>query len=106
MFLLSIIYIDRSFNAAQYLQSEDRIHRLGLQKHQTPCVEIVECANTIDQVVRKRLQDKVQRMSQALRDTSLNVDVVPYDYEYFGDEGISSEDADEILRYFFGGTDV
>lgn len=45
-------------------------------------------------------------MSQALRDTSLNVDVVPYDYEYFGDEGISSEDADEILRYFFGGTDV
>lgn len=100
------IYIDRSFNAAQYLQSEDRIHRLGLQKHQTPCVEIVECANTIDQVVRKRLQDKVQRMSQALRDTSLNVDVVPYDYEYFGDEGISSEDADEILRYFFGGTDV
>lgn len=100
------IYIDRSFNAAQYLQSEDRIHRLGLKKHQTPFVEIVECANTIDQVIRKRLQDKVQRMSQALHDTSLNVDVVPYDYEYFGDEGVSTEDANEILRYFFGGTDV
>ena len=29
-----------------------------------------------------------------------------WNYEYFGDEDVSSEDADEILRYFFGGTDA
>src|SRR5207302_805829 len=28
------IYVDRTFNAAHYLQSEDRIHRLGLRKDQ------------------------------------------------------------------------
>lgn len=37
------IYLDRTFNAAHYLQSEDRIHRFGLPKDQETIVEIVEC---------------------------------------------------------------
>lgn len=46
------IYLDRSFNAAHYMQSEDRIHRLGLSPDAKPQIEFVECEDSIDQVVR------------------------------------------------------
>jgi SNF2 family DNA or RNA helicase len=81
------IYVDRTFNAAHYLQSEDRIHRLGLRKNQVPIIEIVECRSTIDEIVRLRLGLKVDRMSTVLNDPSLNVDPIPFD--------ISDEDTDD-----------
>lgn len=96
------IYVDRTFNAAHYLQSEDRIHRLGLRKDQVPTVEIVECRSTIDEIVRLRLGFKVDRMSTVLDDPSLNVDPIPFDP---GDEetdddfaGITVDDIAAILR--------
>lgn len=99
------IYVDRSFNAAQYLQSEDRIHRLGLLPGQEPHVEILECEGSIDQVVRDRLQRKVTLMSNALNDPSLNVDAIPYDFEVAEDEVLNDDDAKAVLAYFFGGVD-
>ena len=48
------IYVDRSFNAAHYLQSEDRIHRLGITPEEAPIIEIVECRGTIDEVIDQR----------------------------------------------------
>jgi SNF2 family DNA or RNA helicase len=45
------IYIDRNFNAGQYLQSEDRIHRLGLSKNQRTVIEILTSPATIDESV-------------------------------------------------------
>ena len=62
------IYLDRSFNAAHYMQSEDRIHRLGLSPDAKPQIEFVECEDSIDQVVRTRLELKVKTMAQALED--------------------------------------
>lgn len=99
------IYIDRSFNAAQYLQSEDRIHRLGLTLDLKPTVEIVECKNSIDEVIRIRLSDKVQRMAHALNDPSLNIDPIPYDYEMFDEQvgGMQLDDLDAVINHFFGG---
>ena len=64
------IYLDRSFNAAHYMQSEDRIHRLGLSPDAKPQIEFVECEDSIDQVVRTRLELKVKTMAQALEDSS------------------------------------
>ena len=43
------IYLDRSFNSAHYLQSVDRIHRLGLAKSMETNVEILMSTNTIDE---------------------------------------------------------
>jgi SNF2 family DNA or RNA helicase len=99
------IYVDRSFNAAQYLQSEDRIHRLGLKEYQTPFVEILECENSIDQVVQTRLAAKVSRMAEALSDPNLSIENIPYDYQYFEDDDVDvdREDVKSILEYFFGG---
>lgn len=95
------IYVDRSFNAAQYIQSEDRIHRLGLRPDQQPIVEILECEGTIDQVIRDRLALKINTMADALNDPSLKVDAIPYDIEFDEDNDVTKEDAEAILKYFF-----
>lgn len=97
------IYVDRTFNAAHYLQSEDRIHRLGLRKDQTPMVEILECQGTIDEIVRTRLGIKIDRMSVVLEDPSLNVDPIPIDIaamEELDDygAGITEDDIAAIIQ--------
>src|SRR5690606_23889575 len=53
------LYLDRTFNAAHFLQSMDRIHRLGLPPDQKTTIEIVECAESIDETVHWRLKAKV-----------------------------------------------
>ncbi len=97
------IYLDRSFNAAHYMQSEDRIHRLGLPIDAHPCVEFVECENSIDQVVRERLALKVNTMARALNDASLTVsiDEVAFDEEADDEDCLTTGDAQTIINYFF-----
>jgi len=73
------LYLDRTFNAAHYLQSEDRIHRFGLAKKQSTIIEIVECAHTVDEIVRTRLNFKIRQMADALNDSSLRPDPIPID---------------------------
>ncbi|MGW9466682.1 DEAD/DEAH box helicase [Brucella cytisi] len=73
------IYLDRTFNAAHYLQSEDRIHRFGLPKDQETIIEIVECVDTVDATVRTRLGFKIGEMAKALADSSLAPDPIPID---------------------------
>lgn len=73
------IYLDRTFNAAHYLQSEDRIHRFGLPKGQETVIEIVECIDTVDETVRNRLGFKIGEMAKALADSSLAPDPIPID---------------------------
>jgi hypothetical protein len=73
------IYLDRTFNAAHYLQSEDRIHRFGLPKGQETIIEIVECVDTVDETVRNRLGFKIGEMARALEDSSLAPDPIPID---------------------------
>lgn len=95
------IYVDRSFNAAHYLQSEDRIHRLGLAQDQSPIVEILECRGTIDEVIDQRLKLKINTMAAALNDTSLNVESIPYDIDFSSDD-MDNDDIQAVIKYFFG----
>lgn len=96
------IYLDRTFNAAHYLQSEDRIHRLGLPKDQKTTIEIVECIGTVDETVRNRLGYKIGRMAEALEDSSLCPDPIPIDpgdienYDEYS-TGLSAEDIESLL---------
>ena len=78
-----------------------RIHRLGLKSDQTPIVEIIECENSIDELVQIRLERKVEAMSRALNDSSLDIGTVQYDVDYEPDEDmISASDLESIQRYF------
>ena len=68
------IYIDRTFQAELYLQSEDRIHRLG--DNHTKKVLILETAvprgyRSIDLAIRMNLERKIRRMANFLNDPHL-----------------------------------
>ena len=65
------IYLDRTFNAAHYLQSIDRIHRLGLGEDIVTRIEILEAFRTIDSRVASRLKAKIDSMSMILNDPGL-----------------------------------
>lgn len=65
------IYLDRNFNAAHYLQSMDRIHRLGLDPGITTTIDIFISENTIDVPLIQRLNEKVENMGRILNDDSL-----------------------------------
>ena len=99
------IYVDRSFNAAHYLQSEDRIHRLGLTPDEAPTIEIVECRGTIDEVIDQRLKLKIKTMANALNDTSLNVESIPYDTDFSPDD-MTDDDIKAVIDYFFKNGDI
>ncbi|KJV30050.1 DEAD/DEAH box helicase [Luteibacter yeojuensis] len=93
------IYLDRSFNAAHYLQSEDRIHRFGLPKDQLTTVEIVECESSIDETVDIRLRAKIGRMAEVLNDPGLRIEWQSADAS--DDEGYeASVMSEEDIRAF------
>ena len=70
------IYVDRTYNAAHYLQSVDRIHRLGLAPGTETHIYVLESiapnvVGAIDYSVRRRTIDKLRVMSVALDDYDL-----------------------------------
>jgi len=93
------IYLDRNYNAAQFLQSMDRIHRLGLPKGTVTTIEIVHTPNSIDDLVDLRLTDKVKRMSEVLEDPSLKVEAVTVELD---EDGFDEEDAKQLLKHLKG----
>lgn len=94
------IYVDRTFNAAHYLQSIDRIHRLGLAAAQVTTVEVLEAEWTIDGRVARRLKTKIKAMSQILDDPGLRA--LAYDPEDIVEEfpaGLEPQDVEEVVDH-------
>ncbi len=89
------IYVDRNYNAAQYLQSEDRIHRLGLPQDTITTIEILTSPDTIDDSIKRRLNYKVQKMAEILDDHSLNIELIS-DVE---SDGIDNDDIKDFLNH-------
>lgn len=70
--------------------------------HQVPQkFRIVECRGSIDEVIDQRLQIKVRTMADALNDTSLNVESIPYDIDFSTDD-MNGDDVQAVIDYFFG----
>jgi SNF2 family DNA or RNA helicase len=93
------IYVDRNYNAAQYLQSEDRIHRIGIPKGIKTYVTILQSPATLDISVDRRLRVKVESMSRVLRDPGLSIN--PLDLDEASPDVLDEDDlADlkELLR--------
>ncbi len=94
------IYFERTFNAGQYLQSLDRIHRLGLEPDQETRVLLMMTADTIDEVVSQRLGEKIDRMSRELNDRRLVATALPDDEDY--GPPIEDEDMEALLAHLRG----
>jgi SNF2 family DNA or RNA helicase len=65
------IYLERTFNAGQYLQSLDRIHRLGLAPEVKTRVTFLITPETIDEVVADRVGEKSVLMGEMLDDPDI-----------------------------------
>ena len=70
------IYLDRDYNAREYLQSLDRIHRIGMDLTKEVNYFFYESAHTtysktIERRISANLKDKIERMSIILNDKNL-----------------------------------
>jgi SNF2 family DNA or RNA helicase len=65
------VYVDRDFSAGRYLQSLDRIHRLGLSPDARTQVTVLIGERTIDEVIEQRLAKKLEFMGGILDDAAV-----------------------------------
>jgi hypothetical protein len=94
------IYLDRSFNAAYFLQSIDRIHRLGLERGIETKIEILISKDSIDEVLIARLNDKIKAMGNVLKDPYLrSLAYDPADISLEDESGIDSNDFNVIKEH-------
>jgi hypothetical protein len=76
------IYLDRTFNAGQYLQSIDRIHRLGLEPGQSTRITFLVTNGTIDRIIDTRIREKAERLGEMLDDPDITTMALPSDDDY------------------------
>lgn len=81
------IYYDLSYNCAQYLQSLDRIHRVGGSENYQANYYFLQYKNTIDQDIKLNLEKKANKM----------YDVIDEDYTIYSLDMF--EDDSESLAY-------
>ena len=84
------IYLDRTFNGAQYMQSLDRIHRLGLGPNDRVHYYLLTSAGTVDEVIDRRMKVKHDRLIRLMEGDLATVNLE--------DEGIS-ESSEEIADF-------
>ncbi|TKA00173.1 DEAD/DEAH box helicase [Actinacidiphila oryziradicis] len=65
------VYVDRDFMAGRFLQSLDRIHRLGLAPGTETRVTVLAAEGTVDEVVALRLEEKLEFMGRILDDPAV-----------------------------------
>jgi SNF2 family DNA or RNA helicase len=86
------VYLDRTFNAAHFLQSKDRIHRVGLKPEDKINYYLLIAAHTIDEIVDMRLDEKQRRMLQLLETDLARVNLD-------SPEDVVSEDGEDEIDF-------
>jgi hypothetical protein len=98
------IYLDRTFDCAQYLQSIDRIHRLGLEPDVSVQIHLLLATlhgePTVDHLVDASLLAKEARMRELLEGADLQAIAMSADPSV--DAEGTSEDLAALLRYLLG----
>lgn len=90
------IYIERSFNAAHFVQSKDRIHRYGLEPNTVTNYYYILSRDTVDETIDTRLAEKERRMTDIME----NMPIPLFDNisENLGDEDIKALIRDYVRR--------
>lgn len=102
------VYVDRTYNAGHYIQSLDRIHRLGLPTDVETYVYILESRapnvlGSVDYSVRRRLESKFDIMSRALDDPELHQLKLPEEEDVPLDYSVTVEDLVDLVDELSGG---
>ena len=69
------IYYDQSYNAAEFLQSLDRIHRVGGSENQSVEYDFLQYNNTVDLKVYNKVFQKANRQMQIIEEDNLTFDL-------------------------------
>lgn len=85
------IYIERSFNAAQFVQSKDRIHRYGLEPGTETNYYYILSKDSIDETIDTRLTEKEKRMTEIMES-------MPIPLFNNIDDGLGDEDIKALIR--------
>ena len=95
------IYLDRTYDAALFFQSIDRIHRLGLPDDAEVTIHILQATigdnDTIDRLVDSSLLSKQQAMEELLGGAEIH----PLQEDAADPEG-SPADLEQLIRYLVG----
>ena len=90
------IYVERSFNAAHFVQSKDRIHRYGLQRGTITNYYYIISRDTIDETIDVRLSEKEKRMTDIME--SMPIPLFNNISDDLGDEDIKALIRDYVRR--------
>ncbi|MDV4343779.1 DEAD/DEAH box helicase family protein [Methanoculleus sp. YWC-01] len=91
------IYVDRTFNCGLYMQTLDRIHRVGLPPDANVRYHLLLGVNTLDETVNTRLQHKMDVMYRVLND---DIDILDLDVPDDLSEGDwDSDDIAAVLEH-------
>lgn len=86
------VYYDMSYSCAQYLQSLDRIHRVGGSENKIAHYHFLQYANTLDSDILENVQRKAHDMSM----------IVDQDYPVYGLDMFSEDDELAAYARIFG----
>jgi SNF2 family DNA or RNA helicase len=95
------VYVDRDFAAGRYLQSLDRIHRLGLAPDVRTRITVLVANQTLDELVEQRLGAKLHFMGSVLDDPAV-LQLADLDEEPSVAAGMDSSDLQALVGYLSG----
>ena len=90
------IYLERSFNAAHFVQSKDRIHRYGLKEGTKTNYYYILSEDSIDETIDARLAEKEHRMNEIME--SMPIPLFDNASDDLGDEDIKALIKDYVRR--------
>ena len=90
------IYLERSFNAAHFVQSKDRIHRYGLKPRTKTNYYYILSEDSIDETIDIRLAEKEHRMTEIME--SMPIPLFNNVSNDLGDEDIKALIKDYVRR--------
>lgn len=97
------VFVDRDFAAGRYLQSLDRIHRLGLQPGTVTNITVIVASGTIDEIVNQRLGAKLAFMGTILDDAAVQ-QLADLEQEPEIGGGLDEADLRALLEHLHGNT--
>lgn len=92
------IYFERSFNCGHYLQSRDRIHRIGLPPDEETHYYLLLSEKSIDKVVAIRLEEKANAMYEVIDSDFPPVNCAMENEEWISQNELET-DFNEVINY-------
>jgi SNF2 family DNA or RNA helicase len=90
------LYLEQGFNAGVYMQSKDRIHRVGLPEGVETNYYFLQSKGSVDEVIYRRVLEKETKMIQILE--SEEIPLLANNIDFFED---SQDDVKAIIRNYY-----